>query len=35
MKGDEGLTCSLHPSGTPINTGNFKEKMKGEGYLRN
>ena len=23
------------PSETPINTGDFKEKMKGEGYLRN
>ena len=23
------------PSEPPINTGDFKEKMKGEGYLRN
>ena len=23
------------PSETPINTGDFKEKMKGEGYLCN
>ena len=38
MKGDEGWwRVDLHPSpsGTPINTGNFKGKMKGEGYLRN
>ena len=38
MKGDEGWwRVDLHPSpsGTPINTGDFKEKMKDEGYLRN
>ena len=37
MKGDEGwwrVDLLPSPSGTPINTGNFKEKMKGEGYLR-
>ena len=35
MKGDEGLICTLLPLTPPINTGDFKEKMKGEGYLRN
>ena len=35
MKGDEGLACTLPPPETPINTGDFKGMMKGEGYLRN